>query len=892
VTSTPNPLWDRWSEIDPVLEAALDRPPAERQAFVEAECGADPELCNLVLDLLRSEPDSQRRFAAPGVAASRALIEDLAGRGAVPARIGRYSVIREIARGGMGTVYLAEHEGEGFRQQVAVKVLRRGIDTDDVMRRFVTERRILASLSHPGIARLYDGGTTDDGRPYLVMEYVDGEPITTYCDRMQLALRRRLELVADVCDAVRAAHANLVVHRDLKPSNILVTADGHVKLLDFGIAKLLDPDVDAGHTQTGLYLLTPDYASPEQLQGDPVTTATDVFQLGMLLFRLLAGRTPVRERAAGSARDVPAHPDARRPSMLVGTDEEQEAVARARATTPKQLRRVLAGDLDTIVGKAVRADPSRRYASAEELARDIRRFLAGRTISARPDTPAYRVRMFARRHPWVAPVAAVLILFSGLYLLTQIRHARQLEAETARALEVQQFLVDLFTSADPYTPADPELGRRITVVDALDVGTEKLRNSLTDRPAVRAAILSSISQVYQSLGMFDRALPLREEAMALQESEHGPSSREVRDSMGELAIIRGQLGLDAQLELRERRLELALAADPIDPDEIAHAQIGLARHLMGLNRIERAEDHLLAALERAERGGVALTNVAEATRSLAEVQRVAERLEESEQTARRAITLADEAFGTDSVSAAFARGTLAQTLHAQGRMEEADDAFREGLGRLEDGLGSDHAHVISTKNNQALLWMNAGRLHEAEALLRDLVATLERRHGPGHPSTGLQRQNLGVVLMRQGRTDDARAVFEHLAGVYRQTLGQDSYLRALPLLSLADIHLTARRYRDAEAAVREALETLEIALPEGHAITAVAECRMGRALVGLGRRRDAGPFFDRATPPLFDNLSLPDYRRECLTAAADYVETQGNAAEAARIRAALDAPAR
>jgi serine/threonine-protein kinase len=887
--SPTDPLWDRWPEVDRLFDAALDRPPEQRRSFVERETGADRELRDLLFRLLESETASQDHFAQPVKVASRDVLDDLAGRGGVPDRIGRYSVVRELGRGGMGTVYLAEFEGEGFRQQVAVKVLRRGIDTDDVMQRFVTERRILASLNHPGIAGLHDGGTTDDGRPYLVMEFVDGEPIAAYCDRKRLTVAERLRLVIDVSDAIRAAHANLVVHRDLKPSNILVTAEGHVKLLDFGIAKLLGPDDDGERTRTGQYLLTPEYASPEQLRGGPVTTATDIYQLGALLYRLLAGRAPSARACASVAEpDASAHRHMPLPSAAILGGEEAGAVAEARRTTPAQLRRQLAGDLDTIVSKTMHVDPARRYASADELGRDLRRFLHGFPISARPDTLAYRARMFARRNPWVAPVGAALILFAIAFVVTQVRHTRELEAETARALEVQQFMVDLFASADPYAPADPELGRRITVVEALDVGAAKLQNSLTDRPAVRAAILSAISQVYESLGIYDRALPLRQEARTLQERLYGDRSRAVRDSLGALAVIQERLGLDGQLELEQRRLALALADSPVDPNEIAAARVDLGQHLIHLGRAEDAEAQFLEILALASHDTMDPVRVGEATEKLASVQRELERYEESEETGRRAVALTDAAAGVDSVMAGFARGTLAQTLSALRKVDEADQMFTAALTRLEAGLGGDHDLVILTKGNQAFFLMNAGRLEDAEALYRDIIATLDARYGRDHAPTGLHRQNLSVVLMRQGHLDEARESFETLADLYRRTLSHQEYLRGLPLLSLTDLHLRADRHRQAEAAAREALETLTVALPEGHFITAVARCRLGRALIGLDRAAEAGPFFDLAMPPLIETVNVPAYRTECLTAGADYYDARGKAAEAARLRAALD----
>ena len=896
MTTGRDPLRDRWPEVDALFTAALDLPPDERRRYIEVESGADADLVAVVLRLLRAEQDSQGLFEAPGHTASQAFIEDLAGRAAATRRIGPYTVIREIGRGGMGTVFLAERAGDGFHQQAAIKVLRRGVDTDDVLRRFVTERRILASLSHPNIARLYDGGATDDGRPYLAMEFVEGERITTYSDRHTLAVRERLQLLLEVADAVRAAHAKLVVHRDLKPSNILVTADRRVKLLDFGIAKLLDADDGPARTRTGSFLLTPDHASPEQLRGDPVTTATDVYQLGVLLFLLLTGQPPYRAEADSAAglKELADRIQIPRLSAMVVAGPDT-AIAAARRTTPGHLRRTLAGDLDTIVRRALQAEPERRYASVEELAGDLRRFLDGRPIAARPDTVGYRTRMFLRRHPWVAPAAVVVIGFAVIYGVTLARHTAELErernaatAQAERAQEVQRFMVDLFASADPYAPADPKLGRQITVVEALDLGVDRLKTSLADRPVIRAAILSAISSVYQDLGVFDRALPLRDEALALQRAQGGPASRDVRDSLGALAAIRTGLGeLDVAGELDERRLALALDAEPVDVAEVADARQELGRHLVSVSRPEEASAHFLAVMAMVDEEAVPPAKVAEATRALADVQRMTGHLEESETTARRALALTDAALGASSAAGAFARGTLAQTLGRLGRVEEADALFQSAVDTLERTLGPDNDYRLKTLSNLSVLRLNSGNLAGAEALLRQIVEISERVLGPRHPSVGDYLQNHATVLVRMGRLDEARAIYERVADIYQEVHDADNYIRALPLLSLSGIHLTQGHPRSAERTARAALGILDATLPAGDFVTAVAACRVGRALAAQMRPDDAVEFFDRSTPPLVEKATVPEYRTECLEAAAAFYLARGDSTKAAALEAAL-----
>jgi serine/threonine-protein kinase len=450
MTGADRGLWDRWDEVDRLLDEALDLPEPERTAYVERQAADDLRLSSVVLRLIGRLERDTGRLTRP----SRALVrEAFAPENEPPGMAdlapgtsaGRYVIVGRRGRGGMATVYEAERTDGVYQQRVALKVLRRGLDTDDLIRRFLTERQILSTLTHPGIARLLDGGALPDGRPFLVMELVDGLPITAFADERRLDLRARLELFLEVADAVHAAHRRLVVHRDIKPSNILVDDEGRAKLLDFGIAKLLGPDAD--HATATERVLTPDYASPEQMRGDPITTGTDVYQLGLLLRELLTGLPP---RRSGPA--VPDQPT--RPSRAARESREgvpvPEARAAARQSTPDRLASALTGDLDVIVATALRPDPDERYGSADELAADVRRHLEGRPVVAHPESLAYRARKFIGRHPLFLPgAAAALVAVVGFMVVITLQNQR-LERErdaadlaSQRAIATQDFLVDL-----------------------------------------------------------------------------------------------------------------------------------------------------------------------------------------------------------------------------------------------------------------------------------------------------------------------------------------------------------------------------------------------------------------------------------------------------------------
>ncbi len=862
-------VWARWAEIDPLLEAALELAPEERRAFLECRSEGDRELLELLTTLLELEGSSERLEAFPAellTTGPQALFgED------IPEVLGAYRIEREIGRGGMGTVYLGVRRENGIEQRAALKVLRRGVDTDDVIRRFARERHILAALTHPGIARFYDTGVSQGGRPFLAMEYIEGRPITEHCDRLRLGVDARLRLFVEVAQAVRAAHARLVVHRDLKPSNILV-ADGRVKLLDFGIAKLLD-DESRHDTRTGQRLFTPEVASPEQLRGEPISTATDVYQLGILLFQLLVGRRP-RGRPDG---------DPERASAALGHDDKARTAADRRASSVSALRRRLRGDLDTILHRALQPEPERRYDSVEQLAEDIRCHSKGHVISARPDTWSYRARKAAERHRWLAPASLVVLVSTLAYLVTVTQHNRELteqrnaaEREARRAEEVQQFLVELFESADPYAPADPERGRRITVVEALDVGLLRVREELVDRPELRVVLLEAIADVYQNLGTPERALPLRREVTDWRSANGGASSREALESLGRLAQLQAEVDeMDVALGLAERRLELARELPASRRSELAWALVDLASIEDTRYELPAAERHLIEVLELDARGSLEVELMAEAQRTLSDVLR---RLGESE----RAVSAAEKAWqlrrqqsGETSVPTLLARMGLAQSLGVVQRYREADQHFAQVIEGLEEQLGPDHRMTLVAVNNLAVARSYAGEHEGAERLYRRLVEARVRVHGEVSDMAGDAFQNLGTALASLGRLDEAEGMHERAAAIFRELYPPNAHKNAFPLLSLTGIHLEREEWAAAERRGRAALDVLRKTLPDGHYVPAIARCRIARALAGRGADHEAERLWDASLPILREPIPLVEYRAECLEAARDFFGRTG-----------------
>src|SRR5271165_3161810 len=522
----------RWQKIQSVFAQVIDTAPAERTARIASSCGDDTELRRSVESLLESDQMSEDPLLnAIGEAAELLLVEHqdrLVGK-----RIGHYRIVSILGHGGMSTVYRGERDDAQYQEIVAIKVLHHAALHPRLRSRLHSERHILATLAHPSIARLIDSGDLEDGTPYLVMEYVDGESIDAYCDRRTLFIRERLELFVQVCAAVQLAHRNLVVHRDIKAANILVTGDGTPKLLDFGIAKLLAPE-SLSHTVPVTRLqeriLTPENAAPEQVLGRPVTTATDVYGLGVLLYQLLTGRSPYRllgysqlqlERAI--CLDDPVRPSQMVVSKLSGeTDADRSRISDRRGLSPQSLRARLGGDLDAIVGMAMRKEPDRRYPSVEALAADVRRHLTGRPVRARQGDWRYNSAKFLRRN--VFAVVATATVFVGLAVIAGMtlwqNHRIGLERDATaqerdRAQQVSAFLVDVFSQADPFNAQ----GREATAKDLLDRGAEKITGNSNLQPEVRAQLLESIGLAYRRQGLNERAIPLFEQAVGIRRDE-------------------------------------------------------------------------------------------------------------------------------------------------------------------------------------------------------------------------------------------------------------------------------------------------------------------------------------------------------------------------------------
>jgi eukaryotic-like serine/threonine-protein kinase len=807
---------ERWQRVDRLFQSAVDLPPGDRAAFLDDASQGDAELRGEVESLIKSHEQAGSFIEDPALPTAGWP----AGGPSSPERLGAYRILRELGRGGMGRVYLAEQEGEGFRRQVALKVVDRRGDAAEVERRFRDERRILAGLEHPGIARFYDAGRASDGRWFLALEYVEGEDLRAFVERHGLDLRARVELFLQVLDAVDFAHRQLVVHRDLKPGNVLVDAHGRAKLLDFGISKILDPGEEADDTRTERPAFTLAYASPEQLRGERVTVATDIYSAGVMLYELLAGRRPFERRQATDPEADPAPPS-----------------AIATTTVP---RRELTGDLDAISLKALRPSPDRRYPSAAAFRDDLRRFLEGRPVLARPDTTGYRVRKFVGRHrSSVAAGAALLALLAGALVRERTLRARA-DAEAHKARAVKEYLVNVFDVADPKAPPGQTTGD-VTARALLDRGAARVESALTGQPEVQAELSGVLGRVYVNLGLYDKASPLLHKSLEQRRSVYGPRHPAVAEAMELLGDLFTKQNRYAEAEplLRESLAQRrALLGDSTEATAMSLDR--LAHHLQERNKYEEAEPLFREAL--AVRQAVHSPDhekVGDSLNNLALLLSLKGQRDEAEPLYRQALEITVRVFGEDHPKTATSVHNLAQVLHQGRRYDEAEVLYRRSLAASRKTLGNAHPDVTVTLNNLGVLLSIKGKLDESEALIREALALDRQMFGDRHDYVAEGIRNLANVLRLKGDFDGAERAFREAVALNRSLFGEEHRRVALNTRFLA---VTLQMKGDLEQAIpllRDAHAKFGRLLGEKHRDYAGTGLELARVLLESGNVSEA-----------------------------------------------------
>ena len=800
-----------------LFELAIDLPRAERAAWLAAQCGDDTAVRAELERLLRADDQAGGFMERPPALVSAVIEASTRSHETLP-QFGPWRALQRIGAGGMGEVWLAERSDGEFEQRGAVKQL--AWPTPGLLQRFRQERQILARLQHPDIARLIDGGVDERGAPYLVMEYVDGVPITQFVRAHALDLRSRLQLFLRVCRAVQYAHQNLVVHRDLKPSNIFVDRDGALKLLDFGIAKVLATTDEAAQTQTAARLLTPDYAAPEQFSGGVITTATDVYALGVVLYELLSDVRPPRSNATAEIADRAEPPP---PSAALAT------------TTGSFGRRALRGDLDRIALTALAADPQRRYPSAEALAADVQRFLDGQPIGAQRGSRWYRFRKFARRNRY-ALAAAVSIIIVCIAAAAISLHQAQLAREQARqAAAVQHFMSGVFAQANP----DENKGEPISARQLLEKGEEQLAR-MSAQPALRLNVTAMLAQLYGDLGDYTRAETLLKAALA---DSADPSIAD--DVRGRVLVGAATLeaehndNYDVAIEHARRGLIALEAAIEPDWEEIALGNRIVALCLLRKKDPEQAIRQLQAVLPlHAKMLG---QNPSEALANewlvLGEAFGDMSRFDEAERAFERGIDIVRALAGEGSKRLGYALNQEANTLYQKGDLARAETLHRE-VHRIDNELlGPDNPNTLTTLANLlgdiegqgriaealpqrialleravasdklsptrkahhydavAIDYRELGRFEESEALARKALAMLTEAQGGSGRQTVLMSRHLALVLGLQGRSVEAEQLFRAALATINDapTSGMACGLRR----DVGKALLQQRRYREA-----------------------------------------------------------------------------------------------
>jgi eukaryotic-like serine/threonine-protein kinase len=839
------------------FDALVDLDPSAQAARLRALRAEDPALAEELTRLLRADatPDSLIDRGFREVAAT--LVERVsdvraAVAGAAGQRIGPFQLDRLLGRGGMGEVWLAtRHEGD-FQQEVALKLLLRGIDGEDRVRRFVQERRILAELSHPAIARFIDGGFADDGTPWYAMERVDGLPLTEYARRNTLDVRARLALMADVAEAVAYAQNRLVVHRDLKPSNILVDADGRVHLLDFGIAKLLQADSGFDHTATGMRAMSPAYAAPEQILDEPISTATDVYALGVVLHELLTGSLPHRREGAAlqTLAERVRHETVERPSLRLRDTERTSVALGAAASTVTRFAREIAGELDTIVLTALRREPERRYATAAAFADDLRRWLAGRPVAAQPDTRRYRLRKFVARHRLaVGSASAVLLaliagfgtaLWQATVAQSQAQRAER-EAASARDMatrsdRVKEFLISVFLQEDPVRR---DARGALTMAEAFEDALTRIDSEFADDPAMHGDLLDDFGEIVNGRGDFVRARGMFERALAIAERVHGENDPAVAEVLLNLAAANAGEGREElNRPLAERAIRILQARQPHDAGALANAHNALASALRNEGDLPAAITHTQRALALAGGPEGAEPLVPVALYNLATMLAEAERIDEAEPIAQQAIAAIERQQGPDAAPLAIVLTTLESVLEQRGDTAGVTRLTERRLAIARQHFPGDHPWKSAALADSGWQLVREGRAEEGEARIREAIAAFDRQ-GDDAMAAQSARRRLALSLIQRDAPDEAAVVLDAAIDSCRAAATLDNQMCLTLRANRA--HLAAL-LGDFEAALAEA-DTVERTLAQrfGSDLDERAQALEARAsaLAGLQRRDQA-----------------------------------------------------
>ena len=827
----------RWERVQSLFHAAAELPEEQRQSYLEASCGTDTSLMRDVLALIEADSipatiidQAIARVAHDVMTASATTTPTLPLH-----TFGSYHVTGVLGEGGMGVVYLAERSDLGSR--AAVKILRDAWLSPARRERFAAEQRTLAQLEHASIARLYDSGTLSEGTPWFVMEYVEGTPITEYCRTHQCDLRERLRLFKEICEAVAYAHSNLVVHRDLKPSNILVKSDGTVKLLDFGISKQLDAlDSPAEQTRTAARMMTPAYASPEQIRGDPVGTHTDVYSLGVILYELIVGRLPfdLANRAPGEAEKIILEREAERPSAAAKRMTLVSAGPHLHGINKGQW-----ADIDVLVLTAMHKDVERRYRTVWALVRDVDHFLRNEPLEARGDSARYRVGKFVTRHRrsiTLSAFAALVVVTLVVFYTVRLRSARNVAvAETARAERIQGFTLNLLQGGDEDVgPSDS-----LRVVTLVDRGMQEAL-TLDREPATQAQLYETLGGLYQKLGKFPRADTLLRKSLDQRRRLFGNEHPDVAQSLVALGMLRdAQAEYDTAEALVTQGLAMMKRTLPADAPAIRKATASLGRVLDDKGDYDKAIPVLEEAVRLETAQGKPTQDLSVAMSELANVHFYAGHYAKSDTLNRQVLAIDHGLYGNVHPHIADDLMNLGAIAMENQNFAESERYNREALVITRAWYGNAHPETASNLTLLGRALVSEKKFDEATTVLREALQIQEGVYGKVHPRVASALNELGRVAQQKGDLDEAERDFVRLVDIYRKVYNDKHYTIGIALSNLAGVYRDRKRFADAERLFNDALRRYAAELPPDHQLVGIARVRLGEVLIDEHRYGDA-----------------------------------------------------
>ncbi len=795
----------QWDRVKELLAEALEREPSQRSRFLRQACGEDSSL--------RAEVESLLSAHAQAGGMSQAAIASEFPEEPTPQSIGPYRLLKKIGEGGMGQVWLAEQSAP-LKRQVALKLIRAGLYDDSLLARFQGERQSLALMDHPAIAKVFDAGATPAGQPYLVMEYVPGEPITKYCDRKKLGIRERLELIVQACEGVQHAHQKAIIHRDLKPANILVVeVDGKPKprLIDFGLAKVITPASgdEKLFTQMGGFVGTPGYMSPEQ--ADPgiadVDTRADVYSLGVILYELLTGVLPfdsqqLRKQPWDEVVRKLREEDAPAPSTKIATEKDSTSVAESRGTEPRHLASLLRGDLDCIAMKALEKDRSRRYGMPSDLAADIERYLKHEPVEARPASTGYRLRKYLRRHRVGVSVAAGLIILLAGFAVVQATQLRRITVErdrTARerdrANRVTDFMTGMFRVSDP----SEARGNSITAREILDKASQNIGTGLAKDPELQAQMTYVMGTVYRNLGLYPKSEALLQKTVDLRRQVLGADDPDTLKAQTDLAWIFRLEGHDSQAE------------------SLLRQTLASQQRVLGANNADTIKTTSNLAVVLSDEG----------------------HYPEAEALFRQVLDSRQRTAGPNAPDTIIAMNNVATILFTEHKFSDAEKIYRQVLDTRERTLGPDHPYTVLSMNNLAVCLHSEGNYADAAKLKRQVLEIRRRILGPEHPDTLLSMANLADTLSEMHNNAEAENLLRQALEIQRRVLGPEHPQTIISMTNLADAYSKAGDYAQAEKIMKLALEIERKVLGPDHPNTASTMYALAGIEAHLGNKAQA-----------------------------------------------------